>query len=420
MVKQATEPTPSPADSVSSTVSTFSSLRYRDFRALWFAQIGRSAAMWMEQIARPVLILQLTDSELLLGLVVAARMTPQLLFGLMAGVIADRFDRKRILLFAQVGTVSFHFITAALVLTGAVETWHVFVLAFATGTAMVFTQTARQSLIPRLVPEEQVLNAISLNMAALNVMRIAGPGLAGFILISGDVGPVYLIAGGLGIAVLVALSRVRVDHQPRADIDEASWLDDFRSAVRYVRAHPQVLAVLAPPLIMFMFGLPYISVFIPLFAKDVLDLGDAGVGALMAVTGAGAIVGSLILASQTQLRHRGLLLLGLMLVFGVLLAVFSRSTYLPVSIVLLMFIASMSTSFMALTNSLLLELSPPDMHGRIVSMMSIDRGLVPVGAIAAGAMAGSLGAQDALLIIASICVGLTLLLALVAPQLRRL
>jgi predicted MFS family arabinose efflux permease len=285
---------------------------------------------------------------------------------------------------------------------------------------MVFTQTARQSLIPRLVPEEQVLNAISLNMAALNVMRIAGPGLAGFILISGDVGPVYLIAGGLGIAVLVALSRVRVDHQPREDIDEASWLDDFRSAVRYVRANTQVLAVLAPPLIMFMFGLPYISVFVPLFAKDVLDLGDAGVGALMAVTGAGAIVGSLILASQTQLRHRGLLLLGLMLVFGVLLAVFSRSTYLPVSIVLLMFIASMSTSFMALTNSLLLELSPPDMHGRIVSMMSIDRGLVPVGAIAAGAMAGSLGAQDALLIIASICVGLTVLLALVAPQLRRL
>ena len=420
MVKQANEPAPSPADPAPSRVSTFSSLRYGDFRTLWFAQIGRSAAMWMEQIARPVLILQLTDSELMLGLVVAARMIPQLIFGLMAGVIADRFDRKRILLLAQVCTGSFHLITAALVLTDVVETWHVFVLAFGTGTAMVFTQTARQSLIPRLVPEEQVLNAISLNMAALNIMRIAGPGLAGFILISGDVGPVYLIAGALGIGVLLALSQVRVEHTPRADVDETSWLDDLRSGLQFARAHPEVLAVLGPPLIMFMFGLPYISVFVPLFAKDVLDLGDAGVGALMAVTGAGAIVGSLILASQTQLRHRGLLLLGLMLVFGVLLAIFSRSTFLPVSIVLLMFIASMSTSFMALTNSLLLELSPPDMHGRIVSLMSIDRGLVPVGAIAAGALAGSLGPQDALLIIASICVGLTVLLAIVAPPLRRL
>jgi MFS family permease len=420
MVEQARKQAPSPVDSASSTVSTFSSLRYREFRFLWFAQIGRSAAMWMEQIARPVLILQLTDSELLLGLVVAARMTPQLIFGLMAGVIADRFDRKRIMLVAQAGTVSLHIITAILVLTGMVEVWHVFVLAFATGTALLFTQTARQSLIPQLVPEEQVLNAVSLNMAALNVMRILGPALAGFILISGEVGPVYVIAGVLGIGVLVALSMVRVEHKPREDMDEESWMDDLRSAFQYVRGHPKVLAVLAPPLIMFMFGLPYISVFIPLFAKDVLDLGDAGVGALMAVTGAGAIVGSLVLASQTQLRHRGLLLLGLMLVFGVLLAIFSRSTFLPISIVLLMFIAAMSTSFMALTNSLLLELSPPYMHGRIVSLMSIDRGLVPVGAILAGALAASLGAQDALLIIASLCVGFTLLLALVAPPLRRL
>jgi len=420
MVKEANEPAPSPVDSASSTVSTFSSLKYRDYRFLWFGQIGRSAAMWMEQIARPVLILQLTDSELLLGLVVAARMTPQLLFGLIAGVIADRFDRKRIMLAAQVGTVSWHLITAALVLTGVVEAWHVFVLAFATGTSMVFTQTARQSLIPQLVPEEQVLNAISLNMAALNVMRILGPGLAGVILISGDVGPVYLIAGFLGIGVLLALSMVRVEHKRREEADEASWFDDLRSAWRFVRAHPEVLAVLGPPLVMFMFGLPYISVFVPLFAKNVLDLGDSGVGALMAVTGAGAIVGSLFLASRTQLQHRGLLLLGLMIVFGVLLAVFSRSTYLPVSIILLMFIASMSTSFMALTNSLLLELSPSDMHGRIVSLMSIDRGLVPVGAIAAGALAGSMGAQDALLIIASVFLGLTLLLAIVAAPLRRL
>ena len=420
MVKEPPAPAQAAVEAASGGISTFSSLRYRDYRFLWFAQIGRSAAMWMEQIARPVLILQLTDSELMLGLVVAARMTPQLLFGLAAGVIADRFDRKRIMMAAQVGTVTFHLITAFLVLTNVVESWHVFVLAFATGTSMVFTQTARQSLIPQIVPKEQVLNAISLNMAALNMMRIAGPGLAGVILISGDVGPVYLISGVLGIAVIFALSMVRVEHQPRADKDETSWMDDLRSGWHFVRANPEVLAVLAPPLVMFMFGVPYISVFIPLFAKDVLDLGNSGVGALMAVTGAGAIVGSLILASQTDLRHRGLLLLGLMVIFGSLLIVFSRSTYLPLSIVLLMFIASMSTSFMALVNSLLLELSPGDMHGRIVSLMSIDRGLVPVGAITAGALAGTYGPQDGLLIIASIFLGLTILAAVLVRPLRRI
>ena len=420
MVKEPLAPAQAAIDAASDGVSTFSSLRYRDYRFLWFAQIGRSAAMWMEQIARPVLILQLTDSALMLGLVVAARMTPQLLFGLVAGVIADRFDRKRIMLVAQVGTVTWHLITAFLVFSGLVETWHVFVLAFATGTSMVFTQTARQSMIPQIVPEEQVLNAISLNMAALNVMRIAGPGLAGVILVSGDVGPVYLISGILGAGVIFALSLIRVEHEPREDTDEMSWMDDLRSAWHFVNEHREVLAVLGPPMIMFMFGMPYITVFIPLFAKDVLDLGDSGVGALMAVTGAGAIVGSLILASQTNLRHRGPLLLGLMVVFGCLLIVFSRSTYLPVSIVLLMFIASMSTSFMALTNSLLLQLSPGDMHGRIVSLMSIDRGLVPVGAITAGALAGSQGPQDGLLITASIFLGLTLLAAVFVRPLRQI
>ena len=411
---------PASGPPVQRSFSTFSSLQYRDYRFLWFGQIGRSAAMWMEQIARPVLILQLTDSELMLGLVVAARMTPQLLFGLIAGVAADRFDRKRIIVLAQIATMTFHFITAALVLTDVVQTWHVFALAFATGTSMVFNQTARQSLIPQLVPEDQVLNAISLNMAALNVMRIAGPGLAGFILLSGDVGPVYLTSGILGVVVLICLSMVRIKHEPRQAEEQTSWFEDLRAGLAFVRRRPEVLAVLGPPAIMFVFGMPYITVFLPLFAKDVLDLGNSGVGALMAVTGAGAIVGSLVLASQSNLRHRGLLLMAFMATFSALMIVFSQTTYLPLSILLLMAAASMSTSFMALTNSLLLQLSPSDMHGRVVSLMSIDRGLVPIGAIASGALAASRGAQEALLIVAAVCLGLTVLATIAIAPLRRI
>ena len=400
--------------------STFSSLRYRDYRYLWLSQIGRAAAMWMEQIARPVLILQLTDSAMLVGLVVAARMAPQLLFGLLAGVAADRFDRKRILLLAQWATLSFHFLTAALVLTGVVQTWHVFALAFVTGTSMVFSQTARQSLIPQIVPKEDLLNAVALNTAALNLMRIIGPGLASIILFSDNVGPVYLVSGSFGIGVIVCLSLVRVRHQPRPVEDQASWLDDLREGLRFVVHQPVVLAVLGPPLILFVFGLPYLGVFVPLFAKKVLDLGDSGVGALFMAAGAGALIGSLIMASQTRLRHRGLLLLAFLAVFSGGLILFSRTTYLPFSIVLLMGAASMSTSYMALTNSLLLELSPPDMRGRVMSLMSLDRGLVPLGAIVAGALASRLGPQDGLLIMASVCLALTAIAAVFAPVLRRL
>ncbi len=400
--------------------STFASLRYRDYRFLWFAQLGRAAAMWMEQIARPVLILELTDSALMLGLVVAARMIPQLLFGLPAGVIADRFDRKRILMLAQGATLSFHFVTAALVLAGVVEAWHVFVLAFTTGTSMVFNQTARQSLLPQVVPKEDLLNAVSLNMAALNIMRVAGPLLTAVILLNANVGPVYVLSGSLGLVALVCLSLVHVRHERSAEREKSSWFEDLREGLAYVRREPAVLAVLGGPLIIFVFGMPYLSVSVPLFAKEVLDLGNSGVGLLMATAGGGALVGSLILASQTGLKRRGPLLLAFMGVFSIALILFSRSTFLPLSLVILMVASSMSTSFMALTNSQLLELSPSDMHGRVMSLMSIDRGLVPAGAAFAGALAAWLGPENGLLVMASVCLGLTALAAVAVPALRRL
>jgi predicted MFS family arabinose efflux permease len=177
---------------------------------------------------------------------------------------------------------------------------------------------------------------------------------------------------------------------------------------------------MGPALILFVFGFPYQSVFVPLFAKQVLDLGDSGVGAMIAVTGAGALIGSLVMASRTSLRRRGVLLLTFLALFSTCLAIFSQSEFLPLSIIALMATASMSTSYMALTNSLLLELSPPAMHGRVMSLMSLDRGLVPLGATIAGVLAATLGPQTGLLVMAGVCLTLTVITALAAPALRRL
>ncbi|HXF52153.1 MAG TPA: MFS transporter [Dehalococcoidia bacterium] len=399
--------------------ATFSSLRYRDYRFLWLGQLGHSASLWMEQIVRPVLILQLTDSALMVGLVVAARMTPMLLFGLLAGVAADRFDRKRILLTTQSVTMSIHFLMAFLVLSDAIQPWHVFVTTFVSGTSMAFNQPARQSLIPKLVPKEALLNAVALNTAGLNTMRVLGPSVAGVLLLSG-VGPVYLLNGALIGAVMAVTVAMRVPFEPRAPETQASWLGDLKESFAFLGKNSAVLSVVGPALILFVFGFPYQSVFVPLFAKKVLDLGDSGVGALVACTGAGAIIGSLVMASQTELRRRGMLLLAFLALFSAGLLVFSRSSILALSVVALMATASMSTSYMALTNSLLLELSPPELHGRVMSLMSLDRGLVPLGATIAGALASTLGPQDGLMVMALVCLGLTALTAMSAPAIRRL
>jgi MFS family permease len=280
-------------------------------------------------------------------------------------------------------------------------------------------QPARQSIIAQLVPAEELLNAVALNTTAINLMRIVGPAVAGVLLFSG-VGSVYLLSGALSILVIVAISLIEIRHEPRAADVEASWLGDIREGLGFVSRNPTVLSVLGLALILFTFGLPYQSVFVPLFAKKVLDLGDSGVAALGVVTGAGALAGSLVLASQTRLPRRGLLLLAFLALFSLGLMVFSRSTLLPLSIVTLMAAASMSPSYMTLTNMLLLELSPPNMRGRVMSLMSLDRGFVPVGAATAGALAATLGPQDGLLVMAGVCLTLTVLAALVVPALRRI
>lgn len=400
-------------------LATFSSLQYRDYRFLWLGQVGHAGSLWMEQIVRPVLILQLTDSALMLGLVVATRMLPMLLFGLLAGAIADRMHRKRILLATQTVTMSVHFLTAALVLTGVIQPWHVFATTFVSGSSMAFNQPARQSLIPLLVPKEAMLNAVALNVSAINLMRILGPAIAGILLFSG-IGEVYLLNGAVIAGVMVCTMLMHVPHEPRASHEQVSILEDLRESFRFVGRTPAVAWIIGPALILFVFGFPYQSVFVPLFAKDVLDLGDSGVGWLVAVTGAGALIGSLMLASQTSLHRRGVLLLVMLALFSTGLIVFSRSTLLPLSIIALMVTASMSTSYIALTNGLLFELSPPAMHGRVMSLLSLDRGLVPLGATIAGALAAGLGPQHGLLVMAGICLTLTALTAVAAPALRRL
>ena len=408
---------------------TFRALRYPGYRYMWIGQMGHSAAMWMEQVVRPLLILELTGSAVQVGLVISVRMVPQFVFGLLAGVIADRYDKRRVLMLSQAVTLSMHLTLALLILTGNIRIWQIFVTAFISGASMAFNQPARQSLVPRLVPPETLLNALALNTAAMNIMRVAGASLAGVLLLFLDYGQVYVLNAILFAGVIWTTTQLRewqgpvagqATAQPVGTKRKASLLQDFGEGFRYVFKTRKVLYLVATALLLFVLGQPYQQVFIPLIALDVLNIGRSGAGWMLALTGVGALIGSLIVASRKSLHHRGIIMMGFLVVFGLALIMLAQSRLVPLSALALIIAGGMTTTYNALNTSLLLEQSPPEFHGRVMSLMSLDRGLVSVGAVISGFLAEALGPQMGLTVIAAACVACTLLLFAFVPVLRRI
>jgi len=380
-------------------VPTFRALRYPDFRYLWLGQLAHSAAMWMEQVVRPLLILELTGSALQVGFVVATRMVPQLIFGLLAGVVADRYDKRLVLMASQTVTMAMHFLLAVLLLTGKIETWHVFVTAFISGGSMAFNQPTRQSMIPRIVPAEIMLNAISLNTAAMNLMRILGAGLAGVLLIFLDYGQIYLLNAVISLYVIWTTTQIALtEHTPAPGViveagaaAKTSILHDLLEGFRYMAGNRRVFQLAGMALVLFVIGMPYQQVFVPLLALDVLQVGRSGAGWMLALIGIGSLIASLTMASVRHLHRRGLILAG-----------------------------CMTTAYHSLNVSLLLEQTSLQFQGRVLSLMSLDRGFVSVGAVISGALAETLGPQFGLAIIALACIAVTLQIYFFVPTLRKI
>ena len=401
--------------------STFHSLRYRDYRLLWLGQVGASGSLWMEQVARPLLILELTNSAFMVGLLTATRMLPMLLVGIWAGVIADRVDKRRILLTSQSVTLVCHLSTALLIATGLIEPWTVFLITFISGSSQAFNQPARQSLVARLVPVESLQNAIALNSAAMNLMRIGGASLAGLILVFFDLGNLYFLQSLMYVWVMLWTYQISVRTRGGGEKPKTSMFADLGEGFGAARKDKAIFYILGLSLILFVWGFPYQSVFVPLIALDVLGIGRSGAGLLVSLTGVGALLGSLTIASSGGgLKRPGLVMLTMIIVYSVALLVFSRAETMLIVVPALLVTGAMQTSYMSVNNAFVLTRTPPELHGRIMSLFSLDRGLIPLGATVGGALAASLGPQDGLTIMALVCLGCTLFVAVAVPTLRRL
>lgn len=406
---------------------TFASFQYRDFRFLWLGQISQAMALWMEQIARPLLVLSdvVGGDARDLGLVFAVRTVPQLAAGLFAGVIADWYDRRLVLLTAKTGSAIANFALAFLILSGQIELWHIYAQAFAKGMFNAMDQPARQSLIPSIVPQRHLTNAIALNSASMNTMRIAGASVAGLLVAFVGFGYTFLAAAIIFLGAVYFTYRLNVPAHVRRHGSRTvgNALASFREGIAFGWATPSIRWVILLALVYFMFGMSYMQVFAPLFAKDVLEIGERGFGFMMSLTGAGGVVGALTLASLNPRTRRGLGIMGVMATFGFMLITFSLSTFtgiVALSLALAMFVGMFQTPFNSLTNSVLLDSAPVEMRGRVMALISMDRSVITVGATLAGFTAHALGVQYAQLIFAGVVlVGVFAMLTLV-PAFRRI
>ncbi len=386
---------------------TFDSLALRDYRLLWMGQLTTSLGQWMDQTSRSWLIYRITNSPLQLGLVSAVRGIPLLFFGVIAGVVADRYGRKAQLIIAQVVNAILNVVLATLVLTGRIEVWHIYVTGFLAGTVQAFQQPARQALINDLVGEKHLMNAVALNSAALNLSRSVGPAICGVLIQAFGVDISYYVQAVLYAFATVWTGQIRVPQTPTGvgysdgSVNQ-SMFASAKEGFAYIASNKTILALMVLALAPILLGMPYTSL-MPLFAIDVLH-GDARTqGLLLTMVGIGAVIGALTIASLGRQQGNGRLMISGAAGFGLSLVAFSQSKVLGMAMTFT-FLAGLSNSGYTSQNQTMIQmLTPAKLRGRVLGVYFLNRGLMPIGSLLAGILASELGGPWAVTIMGGSC-----------------
>jgi MFS family permease len=369
-------------------------LTYRDFRILWLGAFSSTIGTWMQKVAQSWLVFDLTKSSFFLGLDDFLGQLPILLFTVLGGVIADRHDRRRLLIGSQYVQMATAFTLAALVWTGYIRIHHILLMSFVTGLAQAFGGPAYQSLIPSLVEKKHLPNALALNSIQFNLSRILGSLFAGATIATLGTALCFGLNGLSFLIVIIALVSLSVKHIPAGD--RKPMLEEMRGGFSYTRREPAIMALLAVACLTTFLGLPLMT-FLPVFARDVFN-GDIGLySRMMAFVGAGSVTGALIVAWLGRFRRMALMLLIVEVAFGILVVAFALSRTLWLSELLLFAAGTAVMMVTAMTTSLVQLIVPDHLRGRVVSIYMVAfRGGMPLGSLASGYAASIAGAPTVL------------------------
>ena len=355
---------------------------YRDFRILWFGAFTSTVGTWMQKVAQSWLVFELTKSSFYLGLDDFLGQLPILLLTLIGGVIADRHDRRQLLLASQYVQMATAFTLAALVYWNVVHIWHILALSFATGIAQAFGGPAYQSLVPSLVAKKDLPNAIALNSIQFNLARVFGPLLAGTTLAAFGTAMCFGLNGLSFLVVIGAILLLSIKHTRPAE--RKPILHELNVGLAYVRSQPAIVALTVLAFMTTFLGLPLLT-FLPIFAREIFHGGVERYSELMAYSGAGAVCGALVVAWLGRFKRMGLTLLLVQVVFGLLVTAFAFSRIGWLSNLLIFFDGAALLVVFSMIASLVQLIVPDHMRGRVVSVYMVAfRGGMPLGSLWGG------------------------------------
>lgn len=374
-------------------IKTFRSLKNPVYRLYFTGIMGQRAAMNMQMIARSYLIYELTGSAAILGVLSICNALPILLFSVFGGVIADRIHKKYVLGIGLAGSAVISLAVALLLSTGYISadnegSWWILALsAVLQGCIMGLMIPSRQAIIPEIVDEEEIMNAVSLDSTGMNVLRLVSPALAGFLVDIFGYGSVYYVMTGMYIFGTICIMFMPLTGKLVSGANNV--MQDIKEGFLYIKRESTILLLLIFTLFVVVLSMPYMTL-LPVFAEDVLDVGASGMGILVSVSGVGAMTTSLILASLPN-RKRGVMLLTSGLLLGLALTVFSFSKNWSLSLIIIVFVGMGQAGRMALGNTLVQYYVDPNFRGRVMSIYVMEFGLTSFGGAGAGLLTDAFG-----------------------------
>ena len=401
-----------------SNIRIFQPFKSRNFGLLFLTTITVSLGDIMMRVSLGWLVLELTDSPLSLGLVWATRSAPNIIWGMLAGTVADRVDRKQLQMVALALYSACGFLLGYLVLRGWIQLWHVLLITFTWGSIRAFEGPARQAFIVDIVGREGAMSGISLNAVGLRGIGIIGGAAAGIIIhLFGLEWPFFVITAAniLAIGVTAFIRGI----EARAVAEKQSLRSDLVEGMQIVLKNRVVLALMVMAATCEMFGFSY-SVLIPVFARDILGVGAVGLGMFSTVRSVGGLVAGLILASLGDYKYKGRILLGLFLTFGVSLILFANSSLYPLSLFFIGIVGITAAGHDAMQHILLQLNVTEEQRGRAMGIWQLSIGFGVFGSVTLGAIAETLGAPLAQSIYGAVMVIIFVILVLVVPKLRKL